>query len=78
MNLLDVEKPARYLGREMGAVVKPEADFRVALAFPDVYEVGMSHLGLKILYRILNDLDGVAAERVYVGVKNQITSIFSL
>lgn len=65
MNLLDVEKPARYLGREMGAVVKPEADFRVALAFPDVYEVGMSHLGLKILYRILNDLDGVAAERVY-------------
>ena len=65
MNLLDVEKPARYLGGEMGSVVKPEATLRIALAFPDVYEVGMSHLGLKILYRILNDLDGVAAERVY-------------
>lgn len=65
MNLLDVEKPARYLGGEMGSVVKPEALLRIALAFPDVYEVGMSHLGLKILYQILNDLDGVAAERVY-------------
>ncbi len=65
MNLLDVEKPARYLGGEMGAVTKPEAAVRIALAFPDVYEVGMSHLGLKILYRILNDLEGVAAERVY-------------
>ena len=65
LNLLDVEKPARYLGGEMGSVVKPEAELRIALAFPDVYEVGMSHLGLKILYRILNDLEGVAAERVY-------------
>ncbi len=65
MNLLDVEKPARYLGGEMGSLVKPEAAVRIALAFPDVYEVGMSHLGLKILYRILNDLEGVAAERVY-------------
>ena len=65
VNLLDVEKPARYLGGEMGSVVKPQAELRIALAFPDVYEVGMSHLGLKILYRILNDLEGVAAERVY-------------
>lgn len=65
MNLLDVEKPARYLGSEMGAVVKTAAELRIALAFPDVYEVGMSHLGLKILYRVLNDLDGIAAERVY-------------
>lgn len=65
MNLLDVEKPARYMGGEMGSVIKPQADLRIALAFPDVYEVGMSHLGLKVLYRILNDLEGVAAERVY-------------
>ncbi|MGB4598367.1 MAG: TIGR03960 family B12-binding radical SAM protein [Trichlorobacter sp.] len=65
MNLLDVEKPARYMGGEMGSVIKPQAELRIALAFPDVYEVGMSHLGLKVLYRILNDLDGVAAERVY-------------
>lgn len=65
LNLLQIEKPARYLGGEMGSVVKPKAELRIALAFPDVYEVGMSHLGLKILYRILNDLEGVAAERVY-------------
>jgi len=65
MNLLAVEKPARYMGDEMGSVRKDEAELRVALAFPDVYEVGMSHLGLRILYQILNDMDGVAAERVY-------------
>lgn len=65
LDLLSVERPARYMGGEMGAVCKPDAAFRIALAFPDLYEVGMSHLGLKILYRILNDLEGVAAERVY-------------
>lgn len=65
LKLLNVEKPARYLGGEMGSLVKPKAELRIALAFPDVYEVGMSHLGLKILYRVLNDLEGVAAERVY-------------
>ncbi len=65
MNLLAVEKPARYMGGEMGSVCKDVAELRVALAFPDVYEVGMSHLGLRILYRILNEMDGVAAERVY-------------
>lgn len=63
--LLGVEKPARYMGHEMGAVVKPDAELRIALAFPDVYEVGMSHLGLKILYAVLNELPWVAAERVY-------------
>ncbi len=65
LDLLSVEKPARYMGGEMGSVIKPEAALRIALAFPDVYEVGMSHLGLKILYRILNEQDGIAAERVY-------------
>jgi len=65
MNLLSIEKPARYMGGEMGAVRKEQADLRFALAFPDVYEVGMSHLGLRILYNILNKLDGIAAERVY-------------
>ena len=65
MNLLAVEKPARYMGGEMGSIRKDSAKLRIALAFPDVYEVGMSHLGLRILYRILNDLDGIAAERVY-------------
>jgi len=64
-DLLKVEKPARYMGGEMGAKKKDHADLRFILAFPDVYEVGMSHLGLKILYSILNDVDWVAAERVY-------------
>ena len=65
LDLLSVEKPARYMGGEMGSVAKPNADLRIALAFPDLYEVGMSHLGLRILYQILNGLDGIAAERVY-------------
>ena len=65
MNLLAVEKPARYMGGEMGSIRKETADLRFALAFPDVYEVGMSHLGLRILYHILNGVNGVAAERVF-------------
>lgn len=65
MNLLAVEKPARYMGGEMGSRKKAVADLRIALAFPDVYEVGMSHLGLKILYTVLNDVSWIAAERVY-------------
>ena len=65
MNLLAVEKPARYMGDEMGSVLKDSASLRIALAFPDVYEVGMSHLGLRILYQIINAMDDVAAERVY-------------
>jgi radical SAM family uncharacterized protein/radical SAM-linked protein len=65
MNLLSVEKPARYMGGEMGSIRKEVAELRFALAFPDVYEVGMSHLGLRILYHILNEADGIAAERVF-------------
>ncbi|MDD2855272.1 MAG: TIGR03960 family B12-binding radical SAM protein, partial [Desulfuromonadaceae bacterium] len=65
MNLLAVEKPARYMGGEMGSIRKDVADLRFALAFPDVYEVGMSHLGLRILYHILNDVSWIAAERVF-------------
>jgi radical SAM family uncharacterized protein/radical SAM-linked protein len=65
MNLLAVEKPARYMGGEMGSIRKAAADLRIALAFPDVYEVGMSHLGLRILYHILNGVEGIAAERVF-------------
>lgn len=65
LDLFSVEKPARYMGTEMGIVVKPEAELRIALAFPDLYEVGMSHLGLRILYHILNAREGIAAERVF-------------
>ncbi len=65
--LTRVSRPSRYLGGELGSICKPDAgiDVRVALAFPDVYEVGMSYLGFPILYNILNDLDWSAAERVY-------------
>lgn len=62
-----VAKPARYMGGELGSIAKPldQANVRVALAFPDVYEVGMSNLGLRILYSVLNSQTGVAAERVF-------------
>jgi radical SAM family uncharacterized protein/radical SAM-linked protein len=62
-----VEKPARYVGGEWNSVCKTEEHVkaRIALCFPDVYEIGMSHLGLKILYSLLNDREGWAAERVY-------------
>jgi len=62
-----VEKPGRYLGNERGAVRKDPATTRLrfALAFPEVYEIAQSHLGLQILYDVLNRRPGVAAERVY-------------
>jgi len=64
-DLLKTEKPARYLGGEIGSVRKENADCRFVLAFPDIYEVGMSHLGFKILYGVLNATPWIAAERVY-------------
>jgi radical SAM family uncharacterized protein len=65
--LLGVTKPARYTGGEWNSVVKDSDGIacRVALCFPDTYEVGMSHLGLKILYSLLNDRDDTACERVF-------------
>ncbi len=64
MNLLRFQKPSRYINREWNAVHR-EGALRIALCFPDVYEIGMSHLGLKILYEILNSMEGVSAERVF-------------
>ena len=64
-----VLKPARYLGGEYGAVNKPWDDeaivAKVCLGFPDVYDIGMSHLGLKILYSLLNDQPDILAERAF-------------
>jgi radical SAM superfamily enzyme YgiQ (UPF0313 family) len=62
-----VLKPGRYTGGEVNQVVKPDAEVKVrfALAFPDVYEISMSHSGQKILYHILNSMDGVWAQRVF-------------
>lgn len=66
-DLLQLDKPARYLGGELGSIQKDwaEVDVTFALAFPDVYEVGMSHIGSGILYQVLNDIDWIAAERSY-------------
>ncbi|WP_312815747.1 TIGR03960 family B12-binding radical SAM protein [Sedimentibacter sp.] len=65
--LLSVEKPARYVGSELNSVVKNNNDvnIRFAFAFPDVYEVGMSHTGLHILYHLLNSKDNIWCERVF-------------
>ena len=60
-----VEKPARYIGGEWNSIVKDAAQVRFALCFPDVYEIGMSHLGSRILYHVLNEQEGIACERVY-------------
>lgn len=62
-----VEKPARYTGGELNSILKPldEVDIRFAFCFPDVYEVGMSHLGMKILYHLLNEQKGIWCERVF-------------
>lgn len=65
--LTTIEKPARYLGGEINMVRKDPGtvDLRIGLAFPDTYEVGMSHLGLKILYHIVNERPDLYAERVF-------------
>jgi radical SAM family uncharacterized protein/radical SAM-linked protein len=63
----DISRPSRYIGGEINTVRKDpsQTEVSIALAFPDVYEVGMSHLGLKILYHILNAEAWLSAERVY-------------
>ena len=65
--LMEIEKPARYIGHEINAVYKnkDDIDIRFAFCFPDIYEIGMSHLGIQILYDMLNKYDDVWCERVY-------------
>ena len=62
-----VQKPARYVGGEYGQIIKnkSEVDIRIALCFPDTYEIGMSNLGMRILYDTANGVDGVWCERVF-------------
>ncbi|NMB35906.1 MAG: B12-binding domain-containing radical SAM protein, partial [Firmicutes bacterium] len=85
--LAKVQKPARYLGGEINAVRKnPEkVRTRLALLFPDLYEVGMSHLGLKILYDLANRQEDVFAERFFAPaedlekiLRNEGICLFSL
>ncbi len=65
--LMRVDKPARYIGNELNSVMKDtsQVDIRFAMCFPDVYEIGMSHLGIQILYDMFNRRDDVWCERVY-------------
>jgi radical SAM domain protein len=85
--LQHVEKPARYMGGEWNSVAKNhlEVDVTMAFAFPDVYEVSMSHLGIKILYGIVNERPDAAAERVFAPwhdmeaeMRNREIPLFSL
>ena len=65
--LLQVDKPARYIGNEVNMIVKDpkKVDIRFAMCFPDVYEIGMSHLGIQILYDMFNRREDTYCERVY-------------
>ena len=85
--LQHVEKPARYMGGEWNSVAKnhSEVDVTMAFAFPDVYEVSMSHLGIKILYGIVNERPDAVAERVFAPwhdmeaeMRNRDIPLFSL
>ena len=65
--LMKIDKPARYIGNELNSVKKDKENvaIRFAMCFPDVYEIGMSHLGIKILYSVANSRDDVWCERVF-------------
>ncbi len=67
-----IERPSRYLGEELNVIVKDwdSVILKIALSYPDLYEVGMSHMGLPILYHYLNNIKGVLAERVFSPAKD--------
>ena len=62
-----VQKPARYTGGEYNEIIKDKSqvEIRVAFCFPDTYEIGMSNVGMRILYGIMNNMDGVWCERAF-------------
>jgi radical SAM family uncharacterized protein/radical SAM-linked protein len=64
MNFARFKKPARYTGNEIN-IIRKDSEIKVALCFPDTYEIGMSHTGLKILYSVINNIPYASAERVY-------------
>lgn len=70
--LKKVEKPARYIGGELNSIIKnpTEVDIKIAFAFPDLYEIGMSYMGLSILYNILNRQKNIGCERVFAPAKD--------
>ena len=65
--LMQIDKPARYIGNELNSIVKDKeaTDIRIAMVFPDVYDIGMSHLGIQILYDMFNKREDTWCERVY-------------
>ncbi|MCL1913157.1 MAG: TIGR03960 family B12-binding radical SAM protein [Eubacteriaceae bacterium] len=67
------EKPARYTGGEPNSIKGRDAQVNFALAFPDTYEIGMSHLGLRILYGLINSIDGAGAQRVFTPLTDMIS-----
>ena len=66
-HLLEIQKPSRYIGGEVGSVIKDKSkvDVRFAFCFPDTYDIGMSHLGMKILYSLTNERENYWCERCY-------------
>ena len=63
--LMSIDKPSRYTGGEPGSVMKDSADIRFVICFPDVYEIGMSHIGMQILYGMFNSWSDVWCERLF-------------
>ncbi|HOM27692.1 MAG TPA: B12-binding domain-containing radical SAM protein, partial [bacterium] len=61
-----VENPARYLGREINTYVKKKYEVKIAIGYPDIYEIGMSSLGLRILYGIANERNDCVCERFFL------------
>ena len=77
--LTSVQKPARYTGGEWGEVRKDLSHnrVRVAFCFPDTYEIGMSNLGMRILYGVMNGMEGVWCERVFAPLANRYNSLYN-
>jgi radical SAM family uncharacterized protein/radical SAM-linked protein len=65
MNLKEIQRPSRYIDSEINVIKKGRAEVSMALAFPDIYDVGMSHLGMRILYHIVNSIAWAKAERAF-------------
>ena len=68
--LLSVEKPAQYLGNEINSIHKEDAKVKMCLFFPDIYEVGMSNLWIRILYSLLNKVEGFSLERGFAPMED--------
>ncbi|MDX9701744.1 MAG: TIGR03960 family B12-binding radical SAM protein [Candidatus Auribacterota bacterium] len=75
--LSQIQKPSRYIGHEWNSIVKKASDdaVHIVLAFPDMYEIGMSHLGIRILYTLLNKDPSIVAQRVYAPARDYVEAL---